>query len=102
MEHKGGDMMENFDFTTFVLMVFGVLLFAVGFFGGRQFQYHAMMRKPKESKHCCGNCTHYNGEYCTREWNNLDECYKVSWRDEHEPGDEACDDWEFDKDSDAN
>ena len=43
----------------------------------------------------CWNCLNYNGDFCTKEWNNLDECYKVVWRDSKEPED-CCDDWALD------
>lgn len=42
----------------------------------------------------CWNCWSYNGDFCTKEWNNMDECYKVAWRDEKKPED-CCDDWEL-------
>ena len=42
----------------------------------------------------CWNCLNYNGDFCTKEWNNMDECYKVAWRDEKKPED-CCDDWEL-------
>jgi len=44
----------------------------------------------------CWNCLHYNGDYCTILWNNLDECYLNTERDERDP-DDHCDDWELDK-----
>lgn len=46
----------------------------------------------------CWNCINYNGDFCTKEWNNLDEAYKVEWRDEKEPSD-SCEDWEKDEDA---
>ena len=47
-----------------------------------------------DNPNCCGNCIHYNGSYCTRMWNNMDEDYKTD-EDEKEPED-YCDDWEWD------
>lgn len=44
----------------------------------------------------CGNCAHFNGNYCTLEWNNLDESYKNEDRDRRDPSDDPCDDWEWD------
>ena len=46
----------------------------------------------------CWNCKLYNGDYCTKLWNNLDECYKDTERDERRP-DESCEDWEHDPDA---
>jgi hypothetical protein len=46
----------------------------------------------------CWNCTEYNGTFCTLLWNNLDEAYKVTWRDEKEP-DDWCPSWHEDKDA---
>ena len=46
----------------------------------------------------CWNCRHYNGDFCTILWNNLDEAYKVTWRDERGP-DDKCDEWEHDEDA---
>lgn len=42
---------------------------------------------------CCGNCSHFNGTYCTKEWNNMDSDYCIPDRDEHDE-DDYCDDWE--------
>ena len=39
------------------------------------------------------NCLLYNGTYCMKEWNNLDERYKVPERDKKDPAD-TCDDCE--------
>ena len=44
----------------------------------------------------CGNCKHFDGTFCTKDWNNLDEAYKVDWRDEKSPENDWCDDWEED------
>ena len=43
----------------------------------------------------CGNCMEFNGSYCTKLWNNLDESYRDVFRDSREPEDEACEDWEW-------
>ena len=45
---------------------------------------------------CCGTCRNFNGNFCTREWNNLDECYNVTWRDERIPED-WCEDYALDE-----
>ena len=44
----------------------------------------------------CWNCKTYNGDFCTKLWNNLDECFKDTMRDLREPSD-CCDDWEEDE-----
>lgn len=41
----------------------------------------------------CWNCTCYNGDCCTKDWNNADEIYYVPDRDDHDP-DYMCEDWE--------
>lgn len=46
----------------------------------------------------CWSCRHYNGDFCTILWNNLDEAYKVDWRDAKDP-DDKCDEWEHDEDA---
>lgn len=43
---------------------------------------------------CCENCIHYIRDYCTKDWNNMDQAYKVEERDYKKP-DECCDDWEY-------
>ena len=48
-----------------------------------------------ENPCCCGNCSHYNGAYCTAGWNNMDEDYKTE-QDAKDP-DDYCDDWESDE-----
>ena len=42
--------------------------------------------------HCCGNCDNFDGDYCTKWWNNMDDSYKDEDRDSRRPG-ETCDDW---------
>lgn len=44
---------------------------------------------------CCNTCRHYDGQYCTRDWNNMDRDYCVPHRDERDPGD-VCDEYEED------
>lgn len=89
-------------FTEITFVLFCVFILIAGFLGGREYQYEVMMRRLREvaeavnGKFCCGNCKEYNGTFCMKEWNNLDECYKVEWRDSKEP-DEWCEDWEFDE-----
>ena len=46
----------------------------------------------------CWNCKEYDGTFCTKFWNNLDECYKDTERDLREP-DDRCEDWEEYKDA---
>ena len=41
----------------------------------------------------CGNCLHYDGAHCTKEWNNGDYDFYIDWRDSKNP-EEYCDDWE--------
>lgn len=43
---------------------------------------------------CCAKCRSYNGDYCTKEWNNMDEDYKVEDRDAKDP-DDYCEDFDF-------
>ena len=43
----------------------------------------------------CGYCAKYDGAHCTKEWNNLDPCYYIKWRDDKEPED-CCEDYEWD------
>ena len=43
---------------------------------------------------CCNYCTSFNGDYCTKYWNNMDESYKDPDRDERDPCD-VCDDYEW-------
>ena len=43
---------------------------------------------------CCRYCTHYNGDYCTKDWNNMDESYCITDRDEKDEYD-VCDDYEW-------
>jgi hypothetical protein len=45
---------------------------------------------------CCGNCIHFDGDYCTKDWNNMDRDYCVPWRDSKNETD-CCDDWELDE-----
>lgn len=48
-----------------------------------------------ENRCCCENCRFYNGNYCTKEWNNADEEYCVPARDEKD-SDDYCEDWDGD------
>ena len=41
----------------------------------------------------CENCSHYDGDHCTREWNNLEPEYYLPGRDDREP-DDSCEEWE--------
>lgn len=40
----------------------------------------------------CENCFHYDGGYCTKDWNNMDDDYMIPERDEKDP-DDYCDDY---------
>ena len=42
--------------------------------------------------HVCGNCDQYNGTYCTKYWNNMDDTYLDRDRDRRLTG-ETCDEW---------
>lgn len=42
---------------------------------------------------CCQNCRHYDGQYCTLNWNNCEEAYKIPCRDERYP-EECCSEYE--------
>lgn len=57
-------------------------------------EYFGEGKYAKDEDYCCGNCIHYSGIYCTKNWNNLDEAYKTD-EDEKEPED-YCDDYEED------
>jgi hypothetical protein len=50
---------------------------------------------PVKPENGCWNCLAYDGERCTKEWNNADPCYYIDWRDDKEPGD-VCEDWQHD------
>ena len=43
---------------------------------------------------CCGNCANFIGDYCTKNWNNMDESYYNPDTDDKKPED-YCDDWEY-------
>lgn len=55
---------------------------------------------PEEPPRCCGTCMEYNGSYCMKYWNNLDECYKDKDRDSKDPED-YCEDYEYDETNDS-
>ena len=42
---------------------------------------------------CCATCKHYNGDYCTKEWDDNDPDCCIPERDE-KAEDDYCDDWE--------
>lgn len=42
----------------------------------------------------CWNCEAYDGDHCTKDWNNADESYYIPDRDDKEPED-YCDDWSY-------
>ena len=46
----------------------------------------------------CWNCTAFDGEHCTKNWNNADEDYYNPDTDDKSPAD-YCDDWQKDKDA---
>ena len=88
-------------FTQLTFVIFCVLVFAAGFVGGMEYQYQKTIRRFREMAEiiepCCGNCKEYNGSYCTKYWNNMDDCYKVVERDSKDPEDPPCEDWEYDE-----
>lgn len=49
------------------------------------------------SPHTCGSCRKFNGEYCTKEWNNGDESYCIPGRDEKDPDTDTCDDIDYEE-----
>jgi len=49
----------------------------------------------------CWNCQHYDGDHCTKEWNNGDKQHYVSERDDKEFTD-WCEDWDRDENAVAN
>lgn len=42
---------------------------------------------------CCDTCREYDGDRCTKFWNNLDPAYYIPDRDDKDP-DDYCEDWE--------
>lgn len=89
-------------FTEIIFTVFGCLLMAFCFALGMRYENHLMMRRLKELVEtvdivpCCGNCSHYDGDHCMKDWNNLDKDYYIPDRDDKEP-ECVCDDWELDE-----
>ena len=90
-------------FTEITFALFSVLMCALGFYVGRQYEQKrimwrlkAIMEDHEKVEPCCGNCWLFNGNYCTKDWNNADECYCDKDRDSREPEDKACECWEFD------
>lgn len=87
-----------------VFTVFGTLLVILGFVLGKLYENRRIIGRLEaltndmnpDVKPCCGNCWLFNGNYCTKLWNNADECYKDVYRDSHDPYDDACEDWEYD------
>lgn len=99
MEHTGGVLM----FTEVIFTVFGLLLILLGVLIGIKYENHRILARLKEImeaensiEKCCGNCWSYNGDYCTKNWNNADEDYCNPERDSREPEDEPCEDWKLD------
>lgn len=43
---------------------------------------------------CCRYCTHYDGDVCTKDWNNMDESYYIQDRDDKDETD-CCSDYEW-------
>ena len=44
----------------------------------------------------CNFCIHYDGNHCTKDWNNMDGSYYIPDRDDKN-GDDTCDDFELDE-----
>ena len=47
------------------------------------------------SARTCQWCRKFNGDYCTKEWNNGDESCCVPERDEKDPDTDSCDDIDY-------
>lgn len=47
------------------------------------------------SAHTCGSCRLFNGDYCTKDWNNGEEDYCIPERDEKDPDFDYCDDIDY-------
>ena len=50
------------------------------------------------TKRGCWCCFNYDGDHCTKNWNNLDPSYYVPCLDDKKP-DEICDDFNFDEEA---
>ena len=63
-------------------------------------KYFKSMKDPNEEEieNGCWNCMNYDGNRCTKEWNNLDPCYYIDWRDDKAP-DDHCEDWVLEPDA---
>lgn len=46
-----------------------------------------LLDDPEDRKECCGMCALFDGDHCTKEWNNMDKDYYLPWRDDKEPED---------------
>ena len=44
-------------------------------------------------RQCCGSCIYFDGEYCMKEWNNLDRDYCIPEMDIRKESD-CCYSWE--------
>lgn len=49
------------------------------------------------SAHTCGSCRKFNGEYCTKDWNNGEEDYCIPERDEKDPDNDTCGDIDYEE-----
>lgn len=86
-----------------VVIIFGFLLYILGFILGKLYENRRIMGRLEaltndmnpDVKPSCGNCWDFNGDYCTKYWNNADEDYCVQERDSREPDHEACEDWQY-------
>ena len=87
MEYKGGDLM----LTEIITYVFFGLLYAAGFLVGMVYEHKRIYKRFVEVATneiaCCGNCKYFNGAFCTKDWNNLDESFNVTRRDAKDSGD---------------
>ena len=54
-----------------------------------------MEAKEARNEPGCWNCFCYDGDHCTKDWNNLDPCYYLPDRDDKEPTD-WCEDHDKD------
>ena len=91
-----------FDWSSFAVVAYMILLLFIGFMAGKQYENRRMSKliakavSTLSQKECCETCVHYDGRRCTKDWNNLDPAYYIPDRDDVEPWDH-CEDYEYDK-----
>ena len=67
----------------------GIILVDAG--GGDDYE----MPQEALSAHTCGSCRLFDGDYCTKEWNNADESCCIPERDEKDPDTDTCDEIDY-------